>query len=971
MPSAPTSTRARSRRRARRSCLAALPLLAGALLHAPAARADGEGQADEADLHFELGRDSYKKGQFRAALEHFLASNRLVPNRNVVFNIALTYEELGRFADAHRYYDDALAGETDPEIIAEVRAALERIAPRVAALQIVTSPPGATIYVDRKDLGARGTAPRRLALAEGRYRILVELGGYEPVAVEDTAVKLGQTKEVLIVLRRIVGTVRVDVRGASEAAVHVDNEGAPPACAAPCDLDLPPGRHVLYFSRAGYQAAPQPLTVAAHETVPITATLSPLTGSILVRASEPDALVEIDGRPMGFTPSVIQGVPVGRRRVRVSLRGFAPVERTIEVAAGQQAALRDLTLEPLREVSSASRVLERVEDAPASISVIEQQELRAFGYPTIAEALRGTRGVYLSNDHVVYSAGIRGLGEPLDYGNRLLVLSDGHSTNDNVLNASFVGSDARDDLHDVDHIEVVRGPGSLLYGTGALSGIVNLVPRGRDEPTGAHVAAGTYYDGVGHARAGFHVNAGRDAGVRASVTGARSDGFDVPVALRDPRGGPPAPIAERAETFRAGGTSGRAWYGPFTAQWMYHTREQRIPTGYVGTRLNDLGTTYDDAHMMAEVRYEPRPAPDLQLMARGHVNRFVWRGVYRFDEATVFEQQHGTWLGAELRAAWTPLAGLRVTGGGEVQGHPEATLRGVFADGRVRTKREPFGFGAGYLILDGSPAPWVRFSAGARLDVYSTFGPIFVPRAAVIFRPGPGGVLKIMGGSAFRAPSVSEQYYEDGETQVPAVDPAAGLKLEPESLHSAEVEYTQRIGDAWIALGAVHASLLSGGISLEDHDGLQRYANSKRDAFVVGGDVELRREWRQGWMLAAMYGYQRAQRGGGGRLINAPEHLASFRGVVPVVERLAAAGLRINLEAPRRISRSAGGETRGAIVADLTVSGELQRFHTRYVLGVYNAMDTRYDYPAAETYLSSTSRQNGRTFLAEITVSYP
>ena len=114
----------------------------------------------------------------------------------------------------------------------------------------------------------------------------------------------------------------------------------------------------------------------------------------------------------------------------------------------------------------------------------DKQELRAFGYPTIAEALRGTRGVYLSNDHVVYSAGFRGLGEPLDYGNRLLVLSDGHSTNDNVLNASFVGSDARDDLHDVDHIEVVRGPGSLLYGTGALSGIVNLVPRGRDEPTG-------------------------------------------------------------------------------------------------------------------------------------------------------------------------------------------------------------------------------------------------------------------------------------------------------------------------------------------------------------------------------------------------------------------------------------------------------------------------------------------------------
>lgn len=952
-----------------------MPLLAGALLQAPAARADGEGQADEADLHFDLGRDLYKQGRFQAALEHFLASNRLVPNRNVVFNIALTYEELGRFADAHRYYDDALEGETDPEVVAELQAALQRIAPRVAVLQIVTSPPGARIYVDRKDLGARGTAPRRLAMSEGRYRILVELAGYEPVAVDDVPVKLGQSKEVLIVLRRIVGTVRVDVRGASEATVHVDHEGAPPACTAPCDLDLPPGRHVLHFSRPGFEAAPQPLTLAAHETVPITATLSPLTGSILVRADEPAALVEIDGRPMGFTPSVIQGVPVGRRRVRVSLRGFTPVERTIEVAAGQQAELRDVTLAPLREVSSASRVLERLEDAPASISVIDQQELRAFGYPTIAEALRGTRGVYLSNDHVVYSAGIRGLGEPLDYGNRLLVLSDGHSTNDNVLNAAFVGSDARDDLHDVDHIEVVRGPGSLLYGTGALSGIVNLVPRGRDEPTAAHVAAGTYYDGVGHARAGFHYNARKDAGVRASVTGARSDGFDVPVSLREPGEGPRAQIAERAETFRAGGTSGRAWYGPFTAQWMYHTREQLVPTGYVGTRLNDLGTSYEDAHMMAELRFEPRLAPDLQLMARAHVNRFVWRGVYAFEEETIFEQQHGTWLGGELRAAWTPLPWLRVTGGGEVQAHPEATLGSVLGDGRVTTKPEPYRFGAGYLILDSSPAPWVRLSWGARLDVYSTFAPIVVPRAAIILRPAPGGVLKIMAGRAFRAPSISEQFYTDGKTQVPAVDPARGLVLKPESIASAEIEYSQRLGDDWTALGAVHASKLSARIiSAEDRPGVPgvvRYVNSRPDAFVAGGDVELRREWRQGWMLAATYGYQRGELRRGERLINAPEHLASFRGVVPVVERLAAAGLRINLEAPRRIARSSADETAGAIVADLTVSGELQRFHSRYVIGIYNAMDTRYDYPAAESYLSATSRQNGRTFLAEITVSYP
>src|SRR6185295_18847135 len=118
------------------------------------------------------------------------------------------------------------------------------------------------------------------------------------------------------------------------------------------------------------------------------------------------------------------------------------------------------------------------------------------------------------------SAAVRGLGQPEDYGNRLLVLSDGQSLNDNIDNASSIGSGARVDLHDVDRIEVVRGPGSLLYGAGALSGVVNLVTRPRDEPNQVHVAVGSYDDSVIRARGGFHYNFRPDAGMWASVGAA-------------------------------------------------------------------------------------------------------------------------------------------------------------------------------------------------------------------------------------------------------------------------------------------------------------------------------------------------------------------------------------------------------------------------------------------------------------------
>src|SRR4051812_11520802 len=77
-------------------------------------RADG--QADEADLHFQIGAEAYKKSDFTTALEHFLASNRLVPNRNVMFNIARAYEQLQRYPEAYRYYVDAGRGESDAAV---------------------------------------------------------------------------------------------------------------------------------------------------------------------------------------------------------------------------------------------------------------------------------------------------------------------------------------------------------------------------------------------------------------------------------------------------------------------------------------------------------------------------------------------------------------------------------------------------------------------------------------------------------------------------------------------------------------------------------------------------------------------------------------------------------------------------------------------------------------------------------------
>jgi hypothetical protein len=62
----------------------------------------------------------------------------------------------------------------------------------VAVLNIVTHPPGATVYIDRRDLGPRGTSPRMLGLAPGKYKVIVELAGHMPAESPEIDAPLAQ-----------------------------------------------------------------------------------------------------------------------------------------------------------------------------------------------------------------------------------------------------------------------------------------------------------------------------------------------------------------------------------------------------------------------------------------------------------------------------------------------------------------------------------------------------------------------------------------------------------------------------------------------------------------------------------------------------------------------------------------------------------------------------------------------------------
>src|SRR5690606_22944490 len=226
-----------------------------------------------------------------------------------------------------------------------------------------------------------------------------------------------------------------------------------------------------------------------------------------------------DGRPMGYTPTLVR-LPVGPHELEVSLAGYVGVERRVTVTEGDEQRVV-VSLSRLEEVTAASRRKEAVAEAPSSVSIIPREELRLFAYPTIAEAVRGLPGVYGWDDRAYPSLGFRGLGRLGSYGNRVLVLYDDHPTNDNWVGSSYVSYDARTDLADVERIEVVRGPGSVLYGTNAFAGVVNVVTRPATRDLGGEVGVSAVHDGVGRVRLRGEAILGEDSQVWISAAGAR------------------------------------------------------------------------------------------------------------------------------------------------------------------------------------------------------------------------------------------------------------------------------------------------------------------------------------------------------------------------------------------------------------------------------------------------------------------
>lgn len=939
--------------------------------------------ADEADVEFRLGNEAFLKGDYDRALSHYFASNRLVPNLNVLYNVARAYEASGRLVEAYRYYQAYLPAAESKEQ-QEVIKAIKRIRKGVAVITINTEPSGATVFLDRKDLGAYGVTPIEVPVRPGEYQVIVEKPGYEEAKNESFKVSAGDATNVDFKLLRREGTIALRGR-TGKVTVRIGDE-SPREIELPATIKVPVGAQLLEFSAPGYSTQRIELDVLENETIQADVQLERQRGAVVVQSSEANSAVLLDGEVVGFAPTVIQA-PVGKHVLSVRSQGFGVFAQEIEVTADGRLEV-NADLEPVSEVAAASRVAERVRDAPASVSLVSSREIEAMAYTGSSDALVGLPGVFYTNDRVYDAVGMRGYGPQGTYGNRVVVQIDGHTINDNWVDASYHQFEILTDLYSFDRLEVVKGPNSVLYGSGAFQGVIGIVsPELNDTYVPSRVGvSGVMNDG---ARAYAHLRKPfEDGGIAISAGVVGSPGDDVLSPSQVGSEAYPDGIARGLGGFDGYTLRANVQKGNFKLLTFYHERDKQSPLGAFSTIFGDDRTREADARGFADARYRVKLTPTVELEGKATLDYYGYEGDYAYeieDGGLLTDRFAGMWTGGEARLNLRPFEGAYWSISAELLRHfLHNTTSADEVDGELFDIDAPFWKTSAAATLRQDVGSSVSIWAGARYDLW-LFDSLPTleggeaskqisnvnPRLVVITHPWETGTIKLMFGRGFRAPSVYELIYKS-VTQLPAPN------LTPEIIYSGELEFSQDLPEnfTFVVNGFVNRidnRIERTGAETEE-DPLQ-FQNVDGELWSGGGEFELRRPFLRGWMGAGQYSIQSTRTGELGNLFskrgevfNSPTHMGSVRVVAPVVERYLNLGNRVRFEAGR-LDRN-GENLDPAVLWDVALTGALKTIPFKYAFRVQNALDWNYEHPADDENEDTAIRQPGRTFVVDIAAEF-
>jgi iron complex outermembrane receptor protein len=638
------------------------------------------------------------------------------------------------------------------------------------------------------------------------------------------------------------------------------------------------------------------------------------------------------------------------------------------LAAPEDQALSTLPLEDLMQmqvVTAASRFEQLISEAPSSVVVLTARDIRDFGWRTLADALATLPGLYVTNDRNYSYLGARGFLRPGDYNSRFLLMIDGVRINDAVYDQALIGNEALLDMDMVKRIEFVPGPGSAVHGSNALFGVINIITRDGSSLPGiqAAAAAGSGRERKGRVSYGWHGQNGADLLLSASDF-ARDGGdlyfpeFDTP--------GQGHGVARRLDGEHAQNLLLRAGYAGWRVMASYVDRNKDIPTASFGAVFGLPNMTRDTQTSLA-LSWNGVVAPRTELSAQLTWNRndYLGLGYYpgRAGPVLNLDGEHARWYGASVLATFSGLPRQKLLLGAELgrearrdqlnydidpyalllDDHRGGQRQALFVEDEIRLP-------AGFLVNAG-----VRFDRiGADLRRTS-------PRVALLYKATPQDTVKLIYGSAFRAPNAYELYYytaQRNDSSVPA--------LQPERIVNREAVLEHALGDAGHATLSLFQHAVRDLID-QEADGAtgQLVFRNLDQADVKGVEAALERQIGA-FRLRASYTWQLArgtnEAGADSWLADSPRHLAKFNLAAPLrgESRL---GAEMICSSARLGEHGMAG---GYCVSNLTLTLPRIVHRTDLSLSAFNAFDKRYADIAGAAFMQNALERQGRTLYARL-----
>lgn len=629
-----------------------------------------------------------------------------------------------------------------------------------------------------------------------------------------------------------------------------------------------------------------------------------------------------------------------------------------------------LSLEQLMAIPvySAAKREQKTSEAPSSVTVVTSQDVRAHGWRTLSELLRSVPGIYVTNTRTYGSAGVRGFERSGDFGGRMLLLVNGHRMNDPLYDSAAIVEDFILDLDLIDRVEIVRGPGSTLYGTNAFFAVINVITKRADQFEGFEASgeAGTFDAARGRLTFGTRGDDGSET--LLSVSGFSSDGkaeVYMPRYDGDPvgfdgrlRGGDGESSTRFMGSHRRGG---------LTVEGFYVGRDKDTPPSY-GTVYYLPRHTFD-ARAFVEARYEHALSADATLAARLYYDWYKYVGTYEYDfgdpEFLVnkdFSQSESA--GGELQLSWKPAAGHAATAGLEYRDNYRQLMQNYDLNPAytwldIDPATQILGL---YLQDEYRPSERLGVTAGVRYDHYDTFGESVSPRLALVYGLAPATTVKLLYGEAFRAPNANEFYYEEEGAVKRNPD------LKPEEIVTYELVLERQFSANWRGSLAGFLNRATDMIDQfhDDNDGMYYYDNSSDDIEARGFELQADGQLGKSTRLGASYSHTQTEDAATDEPLDfAPEHLFKVNLTAPVLPEALLAGVEVQYVSDRYNVNDRG--YRGHWLVNATLFSARWKDRWEASLSAYNLFEAEYDRSVIG---DLEILQDGRVLRAKVTTRF-